>query len=282
MDIHPNFLELASPFRAVLFDSYGVLKNHNGLIEGAVETLEALKEKGLVIRILTNDASRSRGSQAERFHELGFKEIWPDEIITSGMIARFFLQQKIRSGRVAYLGTEAAADYILDSGCEAIPVRDIHTNDYETINAFVFLDDEGFNWERDINKAVNLIRRCNIPVIVANSDRLYPVSRKDVAIATGGIAQLIELILGRKFLHFGKPDTQMFNHAFEDLNRIDSFQKSDILMVGDTLHTDILGGNKFGVKTCLTLSGNTSPSSYALAIRQTGIIPDFVCDSIGS
>ena len=32
-------------------------------------------------------------------------------------------------------------------------------------------------------------------------------------------------------------------------------------MVGDTLHTDIIGGNKFGLDTVLVLSGNTLPET---------------------
>ena len=51
-------------------------------------------------------------------------------------------------------------------------------------------------------------------------------------------------------------------------------------MVGDTLRTDILGGNKFGVKTMLVLSGNTREDNYEAQIQSTGIIPDFVCKSI--
>ena len=121
----------------------------------------------------------------------------------------------------------------------------------------------------------------NMPIIVANSDNLYPVSHNDVSIATGGIAKLVESIINKKFIHFGKPDTQMFNFAFEDINRYSEYNKEEILMVGDTLHTDILGGNKFGINTALVLSGNTSATEMEMDIRSTGIIPDYICESIG-
>ena len=70
------------------------------------------------------------------------------------------------------------------------------------------------------------------------------------------------------------------DYAFEDINTHDTFTREDILMVGDTLHTDILGGNKFGVRTVLVLSGNTRAENADIQIRSTGIIPDYVCDSI--
>ena len=72
----------------------------------------------------------------------------------------------------------------------------------------------------------------------------------------------------------------MFNHAFENINKIGNFTKSDILMVGDTLNTDILGGNKFGISTMLVLSGNTSHKNYEVKIRSSGVIPDYICNSI--
>ena len=91
----------------------------------------------------------------------------------------------------------------------------------------------------------------------------------------------LESMLSKKFIHFGKPDTQMFNYAFEHINQEEfKYTKDDILMVGDTLSTDILGGNKFGLKTMLVLSGNTRSDNAELWINSTGIIPDFICESI--
>ncbi len=275
-----SFLSVAEKFNAVFLDSYGVIKNYNGLINGVQETIAFLRSRGIAIRILTNDASRSQQQQVESFYKLGLKDIEIHEVITSGMMAKQFLQQKIISGKIAYLGTENSAEYILQSGLEHISVRDVDLDSINDIAAFVFLDDEGFDWNVDINKTVNLLRRKNIPVIVANSDKLYPVSKNDVAVATGGIAKLVENMLNKKFIHFGKPDSQMFMYAFDELNSFGTFNKNEILMVGDNLNTDILGGNKFGVKTTLVLSGNTRADNFEGQINSSGIIPDFICKSI--
>jgi HAD superfamily hydrolase (TIGR01450 family) len=275
-----SFLEIAAPYRAIFLDSYGVVKNYQGLIPGAPETIRLLREQGKIIRILTNDASRSPEQQASRFAEQGLAGILPTEIITSGMMAKLFLAQKVKSGRVAYLGTTAAASCILHADLPCVPVSDIDLEHCADISAMVFLDDEGFDWNTDINKTVNLLNQNNIPVIVANGDKLYPVTQNDVSIATGGIAKLVESILNRKFIHFGKPDTQMFNYAFEDISREGGFTREEVLMVGDTLHTDILGGNKFGIATALVLSGNTHLKDAANWISSTGIIPDYICASI--
>jgi ribonucleotide monophosphatase NagD (HAD superfamily) len=55
------------------------------------------------------------------------------------------------------------------------------------ITALVLLDDEGFEWMDGLNKAVNLLRRRTIPAIIANPDGAYPMSKKDVGIAIGGL-----------------------------------------------------------------------------------------------
>jgi ribonucleotide monophosphatase NagD (HAD superfamily) len=254
-----EFLSIAKNYKVIFLDSYGVVKNHKGLIPNVQGTIDELRRQGKIIRILTNDASRSAEQQAIRFENQGLKGLHSGEIITSGMMAKMFLQNKIKSGRVAYLGTKNAAQYILQADLEAVAVSDIDLENIDDISAMVFLDDEGFDW---------------------NTDKLYPVARNEVSIATGGIAKLAESILGRKFIHFGKPDTQMFNYAFQNINAIGNYERSDILMVGDTLHTDILGGNKFGVSTVLVLSGNTSKRNYEVKINSSGIIPDYICSSI--
>lgn len=275
-----SFRSLLEKYKVIFLDSYGVVKNHRGLIQGVPKIMEDIRNRGKILRILTNDASRSASRQVKKFERQGLPNLNPEEIITSGMMAKMFLKNKITSGTVAYLGTNHAADYIIEANLTPIPVGQVNEKNIDEISAMVFLDDEGFDWNFDINATVNLLRKRNIPVIVANSDRIYPVAKNDVSIATGGIAQLVESILGREFIHFGKPDSQMFMYAFEQLQKVGKFKRKDILMVGDTLHTDILGGNKFGISTLLVLSGNTRKENFETLIQATGVIPDYVADSL--
>lgn len=281
MDIS-SFSAIAQDYRVIFFDSYGVLRNHRGLIPGAVECVEKLRAEGKHIRVLTNNAARSSHAASRRLAHYGLKNMPPEEIITSGATTRQFLEQKVRSGKVAYLGTPAAAEYIIGAGLEAIPVADVNLEATEDIRAIAFLDDEGYDMNTDVNRVINLLRRCPVPVVVANTDLLYPVAANDVALATGSIARLAEYVLGRKFVKFGKPAMQMFQLAYESVSRdLSNVGLSDILMVGDTLHTDILGGNSFGVDTALVLSGNTRRETVDTEIIASGIFPDYVCLSIG-
>lgn len=281
MTIQP-FRSIVKDYRVVFLDSYGVLKTYKGLIPGAIETIQFIIESGREFYVLTNDASRSPKQLAEKFHAIGLETINTEHIISSGMMAKEYLVNKIRSGRVAYLGTEDAAHYIDEAGLAMVSISDLDLNNIDDITALVFLDDEGFDWNADISKAVNLLRQKNIPSIVANSDLTYPASKNLVNIATGGVADIVERIVQKTFMHFGKPDGSMFMYALEQLLEKGEFSKREILMVGDTLYTDILGGNKFGVDTALVLTGNTRKERAEVLIRSYGIIPDYICESVGT
>jgi len=272
-----QFKEIVHNYRVVFFDAFGVLKTHAGLIDGIENTFRYLKKEGIDFYVLTNDASRGPKELADYYQKLGVVEITENKIISSGMLAREYLSNKLDGGTVAYLGTAESAHYIETAGCKTLPIGELDLAYISMVKALVLLDDEGFNWQVDINKMVNLIRKLTIPVILANTDVSYPENRDHIAIAIGGIADMIEDILGRTFIRFGKPDAQMFLFAYEHLLASIQVDKREILMVGDTLQTDILGGNKFGLDTALVLSGNTLEENAEIKIRSSGIIPDYIC-----
>ena len=275
-----DFKTVAAQYKVIFFDAFGVLKNSEGLLPGIEHTFDWLREMGKDFYVLTNDASRGPHELAESYYRQGFYAITPERIISSGMLAREYLDLKVHNGTVAYLGTEKSAHYLETTGLKTLPISHVDLKDVADINALVLLDDEGFDWNTDLTKTVNLLRKRNIPVIVANTDATYPVSKTRIAIAIGAVAKMIEGIVGKQFIRFGKPDAQLFMFAYERLDKAVEISKRDILMVGDTLKTDILGGNKFGLDTALVLTGNTQPQDVEILIRSTGIIPTYVCKSV--
>jgi HAD superfamily hydrolase (TIGR01450 family) len=274
------FSKIAARYSVILFDAYGVLKNSGGILPGTLDVLARFADAGKRMYVVTNDSSRSPEVMARAYlHPTRGALIGADRHVTSGLLTAEFLRSKVRSGRVAYLGKPSAAYYIESAGLEPVPVArcDAQTD----VRALVLLDDEGFDWQADINRALNLLRRINIPVVVANADPTYPVDRDNVAIAVGGLGDLIERIVHKRFIRFGKPDALMFAYAFAHACLENpALDKRQVLMVGDTLDTDILGGNKFGIDTVLVLSGNTRRETAYREIEATGIIPDYVCESI--
>ncbi len=277
---HLAFSEIVQRYKVIFFDAYGVLKNSRGIIQGVAETLLWLTRAGHDLYVVTNDASKSPDAMTLSYVHPEYGSLLPaSRMISSGLLAKDFLRSKVRSGCVAYLGKPASAFYIESAGLEPIPVSKATPAD--AIQALVLLDDEGFDWYNDLNRTLNLIRRTNIPVVVANTDTSYPVSGNEVAVAVGGLASMLEMIVGKRFIRFGKPDTMMFSYAFACACANDSsISKSDVLMVGDTLSTDIYGANAFGIDTALVLSGNTTPEDAEVQISASGIVPSYVCASI--
>ncbi len=275
------FKDVARNYKSIFFDSYGVLRNYQGTLPGVREMFEFLAKENISYFVLTNDASRSPEQLAENFSSKGIPEITADRIISSGMIAKDYLGNKVPSGTIVYLGTEKAGNYIRTDGVEIISINDFTLEQTEKVSALVLLDDEGFDWNTDLSKAINLLREKNVPVVVASTDLTYPVSKSNLAIAIGSIANLLEPLSEKVFVRFGKPDSIIFNHAYEyALAENPLLSKRDILMVGDTLKTDILGGNKFGIDTCLVLTGNIQAKNAQLFIAATGITPNFICESV--
>ena len=275
-----SFRSIVKNYKAVFFDAFGVLKNHQGLIPGIINTFEYLDSKGKKYYLLTNDSSRSPEMLAQWYQDRGVYQVTADKILSSGMVAMEYFKLKVSNGNsVAYLGTENSAHYIETAGLKTVAVKNIDLNNIDHIESFAFLDDEGFNWNEDINKAINLLRKKNMTVIVANTDINYPVNQNDVSIAVGSLADMVEKIIGKSFIRFGKPDAQMFLLAYERALQDIDVRRNEILMVGDTLHTDIMGGNKFGLDTVLVLSGNTLPEMAQIRISSSGIIPTFICES---
>jgi len=274
-----NFKSIIDQYNTIFFDAFGVIKNYNGLVPGIEQTFDYLEQHHKEYYIVTNDASRGPEQLAAGFHKLGLTAISADRIVSSGMLTKEYLDLKVNDGIVTYLGTENSAHYIESSGLHTLPVRDVNETNIDKVNAVIFLDDEGFNWFEDLNKVVNILRRRTIPVIVANTDHAYPVNIHDVSIAVGGLATMIETIVGKKFIRFGKPDSQMFMFAYDMIRDYRPVNKKEIVMVGDTLHTDILGGNKFGLDTVLVLTGNTQAGDVDTRITATGIVPTYICDS---
>jgi len=274
-----DFKAAIDPYKVIFFDAFGVLKTYNALIPGIENTFAYLKDTGKEFYVLTNDASRSPRQLADSYHRLGLYDIEPETIVSSGMLARDYLQTKVKNGVVAYLGTKNSAHYLETAGLTAQSISDLSLDNIDDVSALVFMDDEGFEWGTDLNKTVNLLRKKTIPVIVANTDRTYPMGRKTVAIAIGAVAKMVEDIVGKQFMRFGKPDAQMFIFACQQIQKYRGVDRSEILMVGDTLTTDILGGNKFGLDTALVLTGNTRIEDVDMRINSTGIIPTYVCES---
>ncbi len=102
-------------------------------------------------------------------------------------------------------------------------------------------------------------------------DNSYPTALGNVP-ATGSLIAAIKKTFPTPVTNLGKPSKKIFKLAQERLN----IKKSEILMIGDNLKTDIAGSNSFGIKSALVTSGKTSLQSA----RNSKIKPDFILKNL--
>lgn len=276
-----EFKDIARNYKLILFDAYGVLKNAQGVFPYVKEMFAFLRKQNIKFYILTNDASLTPKEIAHSYKTGGLNFISEEKIISSGMVTKNYLRQHYKPGdTVSYFGVKSCANYYRDLGLNLKHINQINAKNEAEIKAFLFLDHQDFKWETDINKVINLFGLHQPEGIVANSDLSYPISEKEMSIAIGGIAEMIENITEQEFLKFGKPNQAMYSLAYAEINKNYAFAKKDILMVGDTLTTDIVGGKKFGIDTCLTLAGAAKRENFSQLIAKNKIKPDFVVENI--
>ncbi|MEP1893904.1 MAG: TIGR01459 family HAD-type hydrolase, partial [Cyclobacteriaceae bacterium] len=85
MDI-VSFKSIATNYKTIFFDAFGVLKNHRGMLPGINETFKFLEESDIDFFLITNDSSRGPKELAVSYQLAGLKQITEDKIISSGML----------------------------------------------------------------------------------------------------------------------------------------------------------------------------------------------------
>jgi ribonucleotide monophosphatase NagD (HAD superfamily) len=115
------------------------------------------------------------------------------------------------------------------------------------------------------------------PVLIGNPDVTAPLPDSFSAEPAYWIARAMQKLPVQP-VWFGKPDPLVFELAYNQLcvRAGKQVKKSRIAMVGDSLHTDILGGLSFGLRTVLVTSyGLLREHNVDRVIAETGIAPDW-------
>ncbi len=77
-----------------------------------------------------------------------------------------------------------------------------------------------------------------------------------------GLGEFMDGIFLSEHIGVEKPDVKFFNRVFEEINAAD---KNNIVIVGDSLTSDIQGGNNAGIRTCwYNPQKNKAPDKYRI------------------
>jgi HAD superfamily hydrolase (TIGR01450 family) len=157
---------------------------------------------------------------------------------------------------------------------ENIDIKYLSENiaDYDNSDAFLLLGSAVWTEERQ-EMLLDSLKRNSRPVYVGNPDIVAP-REGGFSVEPGSFAHRVADITGISPIFYGKPFRNIFDLAFE---RLGNFNPDRTVMVGDSLHTDILGGHNVGIKTAL-ISGHGFFSGQGIdkPIETSGIKPDYI------
>ncbi|MFT3697206.1 MAG: HAD hydrolase-like protein [Kofleriaceae bacterium] len=112
--------DLLATHAGVLLDVYGVLFDARGPLPGAAELLAELERRGTPYRIVTNDASRSQATYAQRFAKYGIR-VAPERFVTSGSLLPGYIREHgLVGARTLVLGTADSVAFVREGGALAL------------------------------------------------------------------------------------------------------------------------------------------------------------------
>jgi HAD superfamily hydrolase (TIGR01459 family) len=271
-----KILDLMDRYDLFLLDIWGVIIEGDGTYPNAVEAVNYLIAHKKVVFV--SNVPRTIESTGEMLKGYGVN-VLPEMIVTSGDLTRKFLANSsqhlnIPSPLLYNLGL--ARHYELWHGLD-IPV----VNDIEKANLLMIVINIA---SKDIEpSSYDLLQQAallKIPAICANNDKVYAHSGQIIYCA-GHFAEKFEEF-GGKVWYMGKPFAPIFEEA---LSKHPEVEKQRILMIGDTIDTDIVGASNIGINSALVTTGNigfqlSGSQNKFLAVRdlcaQQNVCPDHI------
>lgn len=289
MEVEKRFLawwKKNSPsYGAIFFDIDGCLISGGNALPGAIEFIQFLRNSQFPFCLLTNDGNHSLNEKCEILKTRGL-EISPDEIISCGNALKPLAEKNGYVGKKFFaMGELGVPDFGELAGITIV-------RDTKKISSClgVIIGEGTYNWQPNINAVVNyyIMNKTEKLMIVPNPDSYWPSGPDgEIGIGAGGKARFLCTILREyginiKPIYLGKPYNPVYRCALKhlrgnfDLPR-DVFGKK-ILMLGDSLFSDIRGANRVGFSSGLVLTGITNMNHVKSARKNCQ--PDLIFKSL--
>lgn len=257
--------ELLGGAKCFFLDAYGVLNLGEEPIIGALEFVKILQEQNIPFLVLSNSASFSKLKVHAKLNTMGFA-LGIDDVITS----REVLFDSIKNTQSDF-GVIAPKQEL-----EVYLRHSFHTDsDFWTKREFLFLST--INWNATLQKKfASHVKNTPCKIWVANPDISAP-QHTGAFSKEPGFYTLVDEDLLPSASFIGKPFPLIFEYALLKAKKRWGVEKEEIMMVGDTLHTDVLGANTMGLKSALIEGyGFFKGHDASFFIQKSAIFPD-VC-----
>ena len=267
--------EILGQFDLIMLDSYGVLCRGATPIEGAVDAIAMMRRHNKALCVVSNDTMTNKAVAAEKYAARGF-DFSGDEVVTSLDITESWLKTINNPECWGVIAPEAHPSDELLKGMVRLNSRNGVIPD--EVDSLLFLVG-GMGWTAEMQ--ANLMASAKgrqFTMALGNPDMGAPYfidGKIHLGATPGYFADSLVEETGQQATPdlFGKPGETIFRTVMERHGITDP---SRVLMVGDTLYTDILGGNAVGCKTLLLECGVYRGTDIEQAIADAGIVPDFI------
>jgi NagD protein len=117
-------------------------------------------------------------------------------------------------------------------------------------------------------------------LLATNPDNWCPVSSEKTRPGAGATSSFLEASTGRRAYYLGKPNGYMFHRARRKLSELALTEPEQVVMIGDTMETDIRGAIEAGMQGFLVLSGSTQLENVGEYVYQPTRVLTSVADLV--
>lgn len=244
--------KLQTHYDAFLLDILGVIHNGVELYPGVLECFQQLIALKKSVLFLSN-APRPGSVLVKNLIKMGLPAT-PEMVLSSGDLVREQLMHFSdpvfsQLGRGFYhLGAEHNQDIL--AGLEVQSVNMLEDADFLLLSAYQDPGEDLNQYDALLQKSLSL----GLPAICVNPDKIV-MNGNTIRYCAGVLAEKYEN-LGGTVHYYGKPHTAIYESAFEKLKAQGIQNKKQVLMIGDTLETDIKGAAAADFDAALVLTGN--------------------------
>jgi arabinose operon protein AraL len=219
----------------------GTIYLEDKMINGAVNTLNYLIDKGKHILFVTNKTTQTKEEYAEFLNRNGV-QIASNQIFTAADSCIMYLQEHKNGISFYAIAENSFINSVINAGLK-------YSENPSKIKIIIVTLDRNFS-QNKFEIAKKAIQN-GAEFLAANIDSTCPIINGEISDAGAIIANLQMATNKNLEKHFGKPSDFMISMLEENLK----FKKDDYLLVGDRLETDIFMGTKMGIDTVLVNSG---------------------------
>ncbi len=247
-EIITGLQQVADRFDHVLLDQWGVLHHGKDVFVEARDCVATLHAAGKTIIILSNSGKRS-AANVGRITKSGLPADFYDGVLSSGEVAWQGLRDRkampfTTFGRRCFLQSRDKDHGVID-GIDLERV-DLDAADFILLSG---LDDDQTDIGSWRNRLAGAATRA-VPMLCANPD-LTMFTAHGLLPAPGALAQAYEGLGGSVF-YVGKPHRVVYDAA---LRMLGNPAPERVLMIGDSIDTDVSGGRGAGILTLMITSG---------------------------